>query len=344
MKGWKKATQAAAGLLIVFIAVFSLLRWRGLLLLLNEAEPNHWETEKVGRAEPSAAQSTEPEVMEPVPNEARLEEQETEDWEKEAESIFDSLKKNAYPGLAEYGLDLDKMEKGFYIYAEAQSALDAYIACGDDPTLDFEAEEQRARAVRYEDFVRGMRDAQNFGTGLELESREVTLDNPIDDWTAKWLYLDGMTMAMTEDGHTEMQIWEAEVTHAYEVLNERVGSVDGLDKKIQTAQKALLDFVPAYGECVALYQFSNAFGNPESWEENPENPISSGTLARSERFAAAADYYRREVLTLWGWLGAKNATWVFEPSAYEAALKERYQEIYGKDISEFQFLVEEARS
>lgn len=344
MKRWKKAVLAAGVLLVVFVAVFAFLCWQGLLLLPNKTEPNRWETENLERTTPSGAQSVTPEVSEPLPSEVTLAELETRDWEEEAQDIFDRLKKNAYPGLAEYGLDLDKMEEDFYTYVEAQSALDAYIACGDDPTVDIEAEGQRARAAHYEDFVRGMRDVENFGTGSEPESREVTLDNPIDDWTAKWLYLDGMTGAMVEDGHTEMQIWEAEVTHTYKVLNERVGAVDGLDEKVQTAQKALLDFAPAYGECVALYQFSNAFGDPESWEENPENPISSGTLARSERFAVAADYYRREVLTLWERLGVENATWVFEPSAYEAALKERYQQIYGKDISEFQLLLEEARS
>lgn len=343
MKRWKKAALAAGVLLVVLVAVFALLHWKGLLLLPNETEANHWEAENLERAMPSEAQLAEPEVSEPLPSEVTLAELETKDWEKEAQDIFDRLKRSAYPGLAEYGLDLDKMEEDFYTYVEAQGALDAYIACGDDLTVDIEAEGQRARATHYEDFVRGMRDAENFGTGSEPESREVTLDNPIDDWTAKWLYLDGMTGAMIEDGHTEMQIWEAEVTHTYEVLNERVGSVDGLDEKIRTAQKALLEFAPAYGDCVALYCFSSAF-EPEWWQEYPDDPIARGTIVNSWSRMEAVDYYRREVFMLWERLGTENATWVFEPSVYEAELQERYQSMYGKDISEFQILVEEARS
>lgn len=343
MKRWKKAALAAGVLLVVFIAVFALLHWKGLLLLPNETEANHWEAENLERTMPSEAQLAEPEVSEPLPSEVTLAELETKDWEKEAQDIFDRLKRSAYPGLAEYGLDLDKMEEDFYTYVEAQSALDAYIACEDAPTLDIEAEEQRARAAHYEDFARGMRDAENFGTGSEPESREVTLDNPIDDWTAKWLYLDGMTIAMNMDGRIEQELWEKEVDHIYDVLAERVRSAGGSNAKVKVAKEALLEFAPAYGDCVALYCFSSAF-EPEWWQEYPDDPIARGTIVNSWSRMEAVDYYRREVFMLWERLGTENATWVFEPSVYEAELQERYQSIYGKDISEFQILVEEARS
>lgn len=282
-------------------------------------------------------------AMGAVPSEVPSAEPEVEDWEKTAESIFDSLKKKAYPRLAEYGLDLDKMEEDLHTYAEAQSELDAYIACEDDPTLDFEAEGQRARAVRYEDFVRGMRDAENFGTGAEPESREVALDNPIDQWTQKWLYLDGTTIAMNMDGWIEQEIWEKEVCHVYDVLAERVRAAGGPNAKVQRAKEMLLEFAPAYGDCVSLYCFSSAF-MPEWWQEHPDDPIARGTIVSSWRRMEAVDCYRREVFMLWDRLGAENATWVFEPSAYEAELQERYQQVFGKDISEFQLLPEEGTS
>lgn len=44
MKRWKKAALAAGVLLVVLVAVFALLHWKGLLLLPNETEANHWET------------------------------------------------------------------------------------------------------------------------------------------------------------------------------------------------------------------------------------------------------------------------------------------------------------
>lgn len=315
---------------------------------------------------------------------------EADAWQTEAEHIFDLLRENACPSLAEYGLDLEQMEKDLHTYVENQAELDAYLEYTDilepwrEPSAllirgtGFPGGQGRAVGEHYRSFVTQMYDIFSFDHGAmtaadcyvfdpqkvldafeaegipcamgqyavgESERDEEPPDNPIDDWTAKWLYLDGVTMAMAEDGYTEMKIWEAELNHAYEVLRERVGWVEGLDEEIRTAQKALLDFAPAYGECVALYQFSSAFCDPEWWEEHPEDPIVSGTLARSEWSRAAARYYRRETLGLWERLGwwPEEPTWVFEPSEYEARLRERYQQTYGKDISEFQQLVEEAR-
>lgn len=298
-------------------------------------------------------------------------------WQTEAEHVFDLLRENARPALAEYGLDLEQMEKDLHAYVGAQAELDAYLEYTNilDPCREpsapigygtgFSGGQGWAVGEHYWSFVTQMYDIFSFDHGAmtaadcyvfdpqevldafeaegipcamgryavgepEEEKVAVVVDNPIDDWTEKWLYLDGVTAALAEDGYTEMKIWEAELNHAYEVLHQRIGRVEGFDEKIQTAQKALLDFAPAYGECVALYQFG------------------SGTLAHSERYKAAARYYRRETLGLWErlrwWWSKEEPSWVFEPPEYEARLRERYQQSYGKDISEFQQLVEEARS
>lgn len=259
------------------------------------------------------------------------------------EEVFDTLRSDAYPGLAEYGLDLNQMEEDLHTYVEAQSALDAYLACAGDDTLDFETAKERATAEHYNDFIWGIQDAYQYGTWEEeAKSREVELDNPIDPWTKKWLYLDGVTLAMNTDAATEREIWRMEWENVCDALEKKLDGQEEWKETAQTARAALLDFAPAYGHCVALLEFSGAF-SPEWWQGETDYMLIAGTLAGSARHGEAADYFRRETLLLWQRLGAENAAWVFEASGYEAELTERYEQIYGKDISEFQTSVEEAQ-
>lgn len=263
--------------------------------------------------------------------------------EPSVEEIFDTLCSDAYPGLAEYGLDLNRMEEDLHTYVDAQSALDAYLACAGDDTLDFETAKERAATEHYNDFIWGIQDAYQYGSWEEeSKSREIEVDNPIDPWTKKWLYLDGMTIAMNVDAATNAEIWRIEWENACDVLEKKLDGQEEWKETSQTARAALLDFAPEYGDCVGLSQFSSAF-MPEWWRENPDYPISRGTGASAAQGWNTADYFRRETLLLWQRLGAENATWVFEASGYEAELTERYEQIYGKDISEFQTLVEEAQ-
>lgn len=263
--------------------------------------------------------------------------------EPSAEEIFDTLRADAYPGLAEYGLDLNQMEEDLHTYVETQSALDAYLACGGEDAPDFAAAKEQAEAEHYNDFVWGIQDAYQYGSWEEeTKSREIELDNPIDPWTKKWLYLDGTTIAMNVDAATERDIWRMEWENACDVLEKKLDGQEEWKETAKTARAALLDFAPEYGDCVALLEFSGAF-SPEWWQGETDFMLMTGTLAGSARHSEAADYFRRETLLLWQKLGAEDAAWVFEASGYEAELTQRYEQIYGKDISEFQTLVEEAQ-
>lgn len=263
-----------------------------------------------------------------APDEGRL-------AELEAEKIFETLRSDAYPGLAEYGLDLDQMEEDLYAYVKAQSALDAYLACAEDDTLNFEAAKERAAAEHYNDFIWDTQDAHQFDSPEKLKSRKIELDNPIDPWTEKWLYLDGTTIAMNVDAATERDIWRMEWENVCDALEKKLDGHEEWKETAQTARAALLDFAPEYGHCVALLEFSGAF-SPEWWQGETDFLLMTGTLAGSARHGEAADYFRRETLLLWRKLGEENATWAFEASGYETELMDRYQQIYGKDISEFQ--------
>lgn len=245
--------------------------------------------------------------------------------------------------MAEYGLDLNQMEEDLHTYVEAQSALDAYLACGGEGTPDFAAAKEQAEAEHYNDFVWGIQDAYQYGSWEEeTKSREVELDNPIDLWTKKWLYLDGTTIAMNVDAATERDIWRMEWENVCGALEKKLDGQEEWKETVQIARNALLEFAPAYGRCIALLEFSPAF-SPEWWQGETDFMLMTGTLAGSARHSEAADYFRRETLLLWQKLGAKDAAWAFEASGYEAELTERYEQIYGKDISEFQTLVEEAQ-
>lgn len=259
----------------------------------------------------------------------------------EAEELFTTLRADAYPGLTEYGLDLTKLEEDLHTYVAARSALDAYLACSEDGGPDFAAAKTRAEAEHYNDFAWGIQDAYQFDRPEQQKSREITLDNPIDPWTKKWLYQDGTTIAMNVDAATERDIWRMEWENACDELERRLGDQDEWKETAQAARDALLDFAPAYGDCVGFLQFSCAF-YPKWWRENPDDPISRGTGLSFGSGSNTADCFRRETLLLWQRLDVENATWVFEASGYEAELTERYEQIYGKDISEFQTLVEEA--
>lgn len=297
-----------------------------------------WEELKALGAEREEAGTDKPKEEETVPS--RTGEPGGETFQQEAEDIFNTLRSDAYPGLAEYGLDLDQMEEDLHTYVEARSALDAYLARAEDDTLDLETAQAQAEEEHYGDFVRGIRDAYQYEEAPK--SRKIELDNPIDPWTKKWLYLDGVTLAMNTDAYTEREIWRMEWENACDVLEKKLDGQEEWKETTQTARDALLEFAPAYGHCIALLEFSPAF-SPEWWQGETDFTLVTGTLAGSARHGEAADYFRRETLLLWQRLGEENAIWVFETSDYEAELRERYQQAYGKDISEFQMAVEEAR-
>lgn len=262
--------------------------------------------------------------------------------EPSAEEIFDTLRSDAYPGLTEYGLDLTKMEEDLHTYVAARSALDAYLACSEDGGPDFAAAKTRAEAEHYNDFVWGIQDAYLFDRPEQQKSREIELDNPIDPWTEKWLGLDGATIAMNVDAYTKAEIWRMEWENVCDALEKKLDGQEEWKETAQTARDALLDFAPEYGDCVGFLQFSCAF-YPEGRQEDSENPISRGTGLPYGQGRSTADCFRRETLLLWQKLGAEDAAWAFEASGYEAELTERYEQIYGKDISEFQMAGEEAR-
>lgn len=290
------------------------------------------------RAEREEAWTDKPKEEETAPSPTG--EPEGKTFQQEAADIFNTLRSDAYPGLAEYGLDLDQMEEDLYTYVEARSALEAYLACVQDDTLDLETAKAQAKEEHYGDFVQGIQDAYQYEE--EPKSRKIELDNPIDPWTKKWLYLDGVTLAMNTDAATEREIWRMEWENVCDALEKKLDGQEEWKKTAQAARAALLEFAPAYGHCIALLEFSPAF-SPEWWQGETDFMLMTGTLAGSARHSEAADYFRRETLLLWQKLGAEDAAWAFEALGYEAELTERYEQIYGKDISEFQMAVEEAR-
>lgn len=308
---------------------------------------------------------------------------EAEAWRNEVENVFVTLEKNAHPKLAEYGLDLAQMKQDLYTYVEAQSELDAYLEYTDILELQgetfcrgtgFGGGQGWAAAGHYRAFVTEMYENFAFDNGedtpedhyvfdpqamlAQLEAadlhcasgqcavektREETGENPIDLWTGKYLYRDGTTAVMAEDAVMDREIWEAELEHTYRLLLKRANPASELTDKVETAKKALLSFGPAYGECAALYLYSNAFSG--RWEEDWDDNIVAGRIASYAGTSDTARYYRRETLALrerFDWqLGDEQLPWAFDPAPYMQRLQERYQSIYG-DGYESIFWTEEA--
>lgn len=308
---------------------------------------------------------------------------EAEAWRVEVENIFAHLEANAHPELTKYGLDLARMKENFYTYVEAQSELDAYMEYTDILEYQgetfcrgtgFGGGQGWAAAAHYRAFVTEVYENFAFDNGEDTpedhyvfdpqavlaqmeaeglrcalgqyaigEMREDPEDNPIDLWTGKYLYRDGTTLVMAEDAVMDREIWAAELEHTYGLLLERVNPAAELEEKVETAQNALLAFGPAYGECAALYLYSNAFSG--RWEEDLDGQIAAGSIASHAGTSDTARYYRRETLALrerFGWqLGDEQLPWAFDPAPYMERLQERYQSMYGEGYEEL-FWPEEA--
>lgn len=148
---------------------------------------------------------------------------------------------------------------------------------------------------------------------------ERPLENPIDGWVSQWLYQDGTTSAMIADAWTGAKIWEAELSHVYEVFLTHANPAAELETSVERAREALLQFAPVNGECLALSSYSNAFMGKDQKDD-----FSAGSQARVDNGSHCADYYRHETLRLWqkilDRIGRDKLTWVFDPGEYETDL------------------------
>lgn len=129
-------------------------------------------------------------------------------------------------------------------------------------------------------------------------------DNPIDDYFEVHPLSDsGVTMVMTERSALELDIWQAELEHAYDQLIARAHPTDPAPKQaLERAREAYLKFAPEYGALDAYYRFSGAFLE-ECRESDTWESLGRGTLAGPEQVGVTAALYHSQTLRLWEQIG-----------------------------------------
>lgn len=259
-------------------------------------------------------------------------------WKNEAEHIFEVLRETAYPGLAEYGLDLEQMEKDLQTYIEAQAELDAYMWFTDvlesrDGRIcrgtGFPSGQYWAEGEHYRSFVTQMYDIFSFDHGA-MTAADCYVFDPQEVLTT--LESEGLSCAMgrytvgrpeTEEksGDNPIDAW----THRYldydgttiAMMEDANIQREIWEAELDHAYGLLLDWANPAAELeskvetaqTALLAFGPAYGRcvatyayggffRESWEEEPEIGVPIGEMYWRSCTFEVAEYYRQETLAL----------------------------------------------